>query len=88
MDGAFTEASVEEDLISWRREEVILLKDESRESGNTQARAGRRWPMCTVPVDAEADVGSRFDFLYVPAFCDGPEFPEVSAATCAALCRV
>jgi hypothetical protein len=72
MDGAFTEASVEEDLISWRREEVILVKDESTESGNTQTRAGHRWTVCAVPVDAEADVGSRFDFLYVPAFYDGP----------------
>ncbi len=30
-------------------------------------------------------VGSRLDFLYVPTFGDGPEFPKVSATTCAAL---
>ena len=71
-----------------RWEAAILVKDESTEPGKTQTRAGRRWLVCAVPVDAKADVGSRFDFLHVPAFGDGPEFPKVSAATRAALCRV
>jgi len=68
--------------------EKLSLEGESAKPGKTEARASRCWPVCAVPLDAETAIGPRLDFLYVPTFGDGPEFPKVSAPACAALRRV